>query len=127
MQDGSDDDSTKSTLSVTSETGDIEAIQSSQSPNVASEGDITIQLTPKVCKMIVKSVCGKILNREESIKLLKSKFGVAARNLTALTPSQLLEVACKKFLRGKYVEIPEGTGTSQLKSTMLKVNKEIEL
>ncbi len=87
---GSDDDSTKSTLSVTSETGDMEVIQSSQSPNVPSEGDITIQLTPKVCKMIVKSVCGKILDREESIKLRKSKFGVSARNLTALTLSQLL-------------------------------------
>lgn len=99
----------------------------SQPANIASEGDVTIQLTPKVCKMIVKSVCGKILDREESLKVMKNKFGVTPRNLTSLTPSQLLEVASKKLLRGKCVEIPEGIDASQLKSSMLKVKKEIEL
>lgn len=100
----------------------------SQPANIASEGDVTIQLTPKVCKMIVKSVCGKILDREESLKVLKNKFGVTPRNLTSLTPSQLLEVASKKLLRDKYVvEIPEGIDASQLKSSVLKVKKEIEL
>ena len=45
-----------------------------------------------------KSVCVKILNREETLKLLKSKFSVTGRHLTTLTPSQLLEVAAKKHV-----------------------------
>ena len=30
------------------------------------------------------------------------------QSLTSLTPSQLLEVASKKLLKGNYVEIPDG-------------------
>ena len=84
-------------------------------------------MTPKVCKVVVKSVCGKILSSEEILKLLRRRFLVTARHLASLTPSQLLEVAAKKLLRGKYCVIPEGTNTSQLTATMIKVNTEIEL
>lgn len=41
----------------------------------------------KICRVIVKGVCGKVLSREECLKLLKSKFTVQARNLTSLTYS----------------------------------------
>ncbi|KAL9977013.1 hypothetical protein ACROYT_G014373 [Oculina patagonica] len=81
---GSDDDSTKSTLSVTSETGDMEVIQSSQSPNVASEGDITIQLTPKPTHLLATWELGlkRVLEEQERsvatamprIKLYKCSF-----------------------------------------------------
>lgn len=129
MQDCSDDSSTHSTVSVYSETdGNDGSPQATQTAcGITSEGDDPMQLTPKACKMIVKSVCGKVLDREESLKLLKNKFGVTSRNLTSLTPSQLLEVASKKLLRFKYVDIPGGTDASGLKSTIIKVNKEIEL
>jgi hypothetical protein len=83
---------------------------------------VGIKLSPKVCKRIVKAVCGKVLDREETMKLLKSKFGVLPRHLSSLTASQLLEVASKKLLKGKYVEIPEDTDVSEF-----IVKKEIEL
>ena len=128
MQDGSDISSSHSTLSVSDEDNDsLQPYSQAASSPVSLEGDTAVELTPKVCKMIVKSVCGKILNREETLKLLKSKFLVTARHLTSLTPSQLLEVAAKKLLRGKYCVIPEGTNTNHLTATMIKVNKEIEL
>ena len=40
-------------------------------------------------------------------KLLNKKFSVAPRNLTSLTPTQLLEVVSRKLIRHKYVEIPD--------------------
>ena len=47
-----------------------------------------------------------------------------------MTPSQLLEVASKKLLKGNYVEIPDGINLSELSNTTvysLKVKKEIQL
>lgn len=121
LQESSDISSSHSTLSVFDEEDDSLQAYSKAASSPA------VEMTSKVCKMIVKSVCGKILNREETLKLLKSKFSVTARHLTTLTPSQLLEVAAKKLLRGKYCVIPKGTNTNQLTTTMIKVNKEIEV
>lgn len=78
--------------------------------------------------MIVKSVCGRVLSREEITKLLNKKFSVTPRNLTSLTPTQLLEVVSKKLIRHKYVEIPdEPFDRSKLQLGMIKVHKEIEI
>ena len=128
MQESSDISSSHSTLSVSDKEDDsLQAYSKAASSPAPLDRDTAVEMTSKVCKMIVKSVCGKILNREETLKLLKSKFSVTARHLTTLTPSQLLEVAAKKLLRGKYCVIPEGTNTNQLTATMIRVNKEIEL
>ena len=43
------------------------------------------EFSTKICRVIVKGVCGKVLSREECVKLLKSKFAVKARNLASLT------------------------------------------
>ena len=126
LQDCSDISSTYSTLS-DEDNDSLQPYSQATSSPVSLEGDTAVEMAPKVCKIIVKSVCGKILNREETLKLLKSEFSVAPRHLTSLTPSQLLEVAAKKFLRGKYCVIPEGTNTNQLTAAMIKMNKEIEL
>ena len=127
MQESSDISSSHSTLSVSDEDDSLQAYSKAASSPAPLDGDTAVEMTSKVCKMIVKSVCGKILNREETLKLLKSKFSVTARHLTTLTPSQLLEVAAKQLLRGKYCVIPEGTNTNQLTATMITANKEIEL
>lgn len=97
-------------------------------PSQAStaEGGSSIQLSPKLCKMIVRFICGSVLGGEEISKLLK-RFSVTPRNLTPLTLSQLLEVVSKKPARHKYVEIPdEPVDLRQLKMAMIKVNKETE-
>ena len=79
----------------------------------------------KICRVIVKGVCGKVLSREECVKLLKSKFTVQARNLTSLTYSQCLQVAATKLVRSKYVSVQENVNFSKLKTEDILVNKEI--
>ena len=69
-----------------------------------AEGGSSIQLSPKLCKMIVRFICGSVLGREEISRLLKKTFSVTPRNLMSLTLSQLLEVVSKKPARHKYVE-----------------------
>ena len=54
---------------------------------VLQRGDSTIQLSPKLCKMIVRFICGSVLGGEEISKLLKKRFSVTPRNLTPLTIS----------------------------------------
>ena len=141
LQDGSDFSSTPSTLSpvgcdINEEQGDEWDLKLSQSTKPEEQGDewdlklsqsTKPELSNKSSKAIIKSVCGKILSRDECVKLLTSKFSVQARNITSLTPSQLLQVVSKKLVRGKYVTLAEAAGTSELKKDNIKVNKEIEL
>ena len=125
MQDSGDIGSFGSTLSPDNsenEKGDPPPSQAS-----TAEGGSSIQLSPKLCKMIVTFICGSVLGGEEISKLLKKRFSVTPRNLTPLTLSQLLEVVSKKPARHKYVEIPdEPVDPRQLKMAMIKVNKETE-
>lgn len=123
MQDNSEISSNASTLSVESENEEIG--REDPPPSNTSEGDVN--LPSKLCQRIVKSVCGRVLTREEIINLLKNKFSVMARNVTSLTPSQLLEVVSKKLIRNKYVEIPDSVDHSQLQMSAIKVKKEIEM
>ena len=78
------------------------------------------EFSAKICRVI-----GKVLSREECVKLLKSKFAVQARNLTSLTYSQCLQVAATKLVRSKYVSVPENVNFSKLKTQDIVVNKEI--
>ncbi|CAB3987946.1 Hypothetical predicted protein [Paramuricea clavata] len=131
QDDSSENESLPSTISArNSDNDENDSLQDSQSPP-CTQSDVLNdpKLTPKACKKIIKAVCGKILDREETVKLLKSKFGMPARSLTSLTPSQLLEVASKKLLKGKYVEIPHDINPSELSKSVcsLTVKKEIEL
>ena len=127
--------STSSTLSpvgsdINEEQGDEWDLKLSQSTKPAKgpgENTVDSELSNKSSKAIVKSVCEKILSRDECVKLLTSKFSVQARNITSLRPSQLLQVVSKKLVRGKYVTLAEAAGTSELKKDNIKVNKEIEL
>ena len=119
LQDSGDISSSGSTLlpdeSENEKEGDPPPFQAS-----TAEGGSNIQLSPKLC--------GSVLGREEISKLLKKRFSVTPRNLRSRTLSQLLEVVSKKPARPKYVEIPdEPVDPSQLKMTVIKVNKETEI
>ena len=119
LQDSGDISSSGSTLlpdeSENEKEGDPPPFQAS-----TAEGGSNIQLSPKLC--------GSVLGREEISKLLKKRFSVTPRNLRSRTLSQLLEVVSKKPARPKYVEIPdEPVDLSQLKMTMIKLNKETEI
>ena len=41
-----------------------------------AEGGSSIQLSPKLCNMIVRFICGSVLGGEEISKLLKKRFFV---------------------------------------------------
>ena len=85
MQDSGDIGSFGSTLSPDNsenEKGDPPPSQAS-----TAEGGSSIQLSPKLCKMIVRFICGSVLGGEEISKLLKKRFSVTPRNLTPLTIS----------------------------------------
>ena len=126
LQDSGDISSSGSTLlpdESENEKGDPPPFQAS-----TAEGGSNIQLSPKLCKMIVRFKCGSVLGREQISKLLKKRFSVTPRNLRSCTLSQLLEAVSKKPARQKYVEIPdEPVDPSQLKMTMIKLNKETEI
>lgn len=69
--------SNASTFSVESETEEQELkpiVQSLPLPCSDSE------FSTKMCRVIVKGVCGKVLSREECVKLLKSKFAVQEKS-----------------------------------------------
>ena len=119
LQDSGDISSSGSTLlpdeSENEKEGDPPPFQAS-----TAEGGSNIQLSPKLC--------GSVLGREEISKLLKKRFSVTPRNLRSCTLSQLLEAVSKKPARHKYVEIPdEPVDPSQMKMTMIKLNKETEI
>ena len=48
--------------------------------------------------MIVKSVFREQLDRDNIVKVLRSRFSVKANTLTTLTVSQLTEIVAKKLL-----------------------------
>lgn len=94
--------SNASTLSVESEPEE-QAVKLSlpiaQSSPLACSGAVQdtkdSEFSTKICRVIMKGVCGKVLSREECVKLLKSKFTVQAKNLTSLTYSQCLHSSYK--------------------------------
>ena len=60
---------------------------------------------------MIKAVFGKVLTREESVGILKSKFSVKRSNLTNLTPSQVMSVLVKKLAKQKYVTLKENVSS----------------
>ena len=103
MQDSGDIISSGSTLSPDESENEKERDPPPFQASTA-EGGSSIQLSPKLCKMIVRFICGSVLGREEISRLLKKTFSVTPRNLMSLKLSQLLEVVSKKPARHKYVE-----------------------
>ena len=103
MQDSGDIISSGSTLSPDESENEKERDPPPFQASTAGGGS-SIQLSPKLCKMIVRFICGSVLGREEISRLLKKTFSVTPRNLMSLTLSQLLEVVSKKPARHKYVE-----------------------
>ena len=103
MQDSGNVSSARSTLSPDESENEKEGDPPPFQASTAEKGS-SIQLSPKICKMIVRFICESVLGREEISRLLKKRFSVTPRNLMSLTLSQLLEVVSKKPARHKYVE-----------------------
>lgn len=60
---------------------------------------------------MIKAVFGKLLTREKSVDILKSKFDVKQSNLTNLTPSQVMSVLVEKLVRHNYVTLKENVSS----------------
>ena len=77
--------------------------------------------------MIVKSVFREQLNRDNIVKVLRSRFSVKANTLTTLTVSQLTEIVAKKLLNYQFCSIMKGASLSNMKMQDIIVHKEISL
>lgn len=84
------------------------------------------KLTKKSAAVVLRFVLGKLPEREGLVKMLRGKFEVPHRSLTALTPSQLMETLARKFISMKYVVINSNADYGNLARTDLKVLKEID-
>ena len=110
----SDDDGTVSTVSVDSTEDSVEeardastAIDSVPKLKRAVEQS-TVSLSLKGYQMIVKSVFREQLDRDNIVKVLRSRFSVKANTLTTLTVSQLTEIVAKKLLNYQFCSHQEG-------------------
>ena len=87
----------------------------------------TISLSLKGYQMIVKSVFREQLDRDNIVKVLRSRFSVKANTLTTLTVSKLTEVIAKKLLNYQFCSIKKGGSSSNMKMQDVIVHKEIFL
>ena len=129
----SDDDGTVSTVSVDSTEDSVEeardastAIDSVPKLKRAVEQS-TVSLSLKGYQMIVKSVFREQLDRDNIVKVLRSRFSVKANTLTTLTVSQLTEIVAKKLLNYQFCSIKKGASLSNMKMQDIIVHKEISL
>ena len=93
----------------------------------ASASGVQSSFTLKSYQMIVKAVFGKVLNHENIVKVLKSKFCVKHHSLTSLTVSQLMGVMAKKLLSHKYCHMGIGVNPRNMKVDDIIVYKAISL
>lgn len=100
-----------------------EAFEEASSPERAAE----YKITRKSALVIIKAVTGKIPEREELVKLLKWRFQVKSKSLTALTASQIIEVTARKLIARKYVSLKLGVNYGNIKNADITVHKEIDL
>ena len=86
-----------------------------------------ISLPLKGYQMIVKSVFGEQLNRDDIVKVLKNRFAVKPNSLTTLTVSQPTEIVAKKLMNNRFCSIRQGANSSKMKMEDIIVHKEIAL
>lgn len=88
----------------------------------------TLDLWPlKTNQVIVKAVFGILISSVDADGVLKKKFRVQQKNLTALSPIQVLGVLAKKLVNRGYCTISNMENINCLKMSDLSVSKEIEL
>ncbi|KAJ7394811.1 hypothetical protein OS493_000645 [Desmophyllum pertusum] len=117
-----------STLSVDSRRGSESEsmIKDSGTPKEDKcSSDIKAPTTVASLQVVIKAIFGKLLTREETVGILKSKFMVKNTNLTPLTPSQLMQVLVKKLVRNNYVTLKGSL--SSLQKSNVTVHKEIQM
>ena len=129
----SDDDGTVSTVSVDSTE---DSVEEARDASTAMDGvpklkraveQSTVSLSLKGYQMIVKSVFREQLDRDNIVKVLRSRFSVKANTLTTLTVSQLTEIIAKKLLNYQFCSIKKGVSSSNMKMQDIIVHKEISL
>jgi len=73
-----------------------------------------------VNQAIVKGVFGRILNRDDIVYILKKKFSVQQKNLTNLTPTELMSVLARKLVQNDYCTVKEVVKNVNEDITVLK-------
>jgi len=85
--------------------------ESQRTPTGArSPSEIKAPSTLTSSQVVIKAI--KLLTREKSVDILKSKFEVKQiSNLTNLTPSQVMSGLVKKLVRQNYVTLKENVSS----------------
>lgn len=94
-QDGfsnSDSGESLSTISVDSSDDHHETGTSSEGNKLPPPKGFTVPTTATSSNVVIKAAFGRILSREQTVNVLKSKFSVKQSNLTNLTPTHLQQV-----------------------------------
>lgn len=97
--------------------------------DVESSGNAEVgeKFTNKSALIVIKCITGRLMGRDEILKLLTGKFKVPNKTLTNLSPSQLAEILARKLIADNYVKIVDGANLADLKRSDLMVKKEIAL
>ena len=92
-----------------------ESSDSSESPRTptgaSGPSEIKAPSTLASSQVVIKAVFGKLLTREESVDILKSKFHVKQSTLKNLTPRQVMSVLVKKLVRHNYVTLKQNVSS----------------
>lgn len=86
--------------------------ESPRTPTGASSpSEIKAPSTLTSSQVVIRAVFGKLLTREKSVDILKSRFDVKQSNLTNLTASQVISVLVKTLVRHNYVTLKENVSS----------------
>ena len=107
--------------------GSDESPSCSQAPKALADKKDLDSWPLKTNQIIVKAVFSKVLSRDDTVSVLKKKFSVQSKNLTTLSPIQLLGVLAKKLVNNGYCTISKMENINSLQMSDLSVLKEIEI
>ena len=107
--------------------GGEESPSCSQAPKALADKKDLNSWPLKTNQIIVKAVFGRVLSRDDAVSVLKKKFSVQPKNLTTLSPVQLLEVLAKKLVNNRYCTISKMQNINSLQKSDISVLKEIEI
>ena len=99
----------------------------SQAPKALAEKNELDSWPLKTNHTIIKAVFGRVLSRDDAASVLKKKFSVRPKNVTTVSPTQLLGVLAKKLVNKQYCTISKMENINSLKMSDLSVLKEIEI
>jgi hypothetical protein len=118
----SEDDNDENSASQVCKSSPKATDNKSYNGNENTDDDLPIKLR----QYIIKRVFGKLPSRNELVEVLRKKFLVPAKNLTALTASEIMSVVTRKLLKQGNCEI-NSSNPSHVQTKDIVIIREIEI